>query len=146
LALQKLQPRRIRAASTQETIKTEFEPVKEWDEVTNEYNTEARVEQMGWTKLVARVKDDGDSAFIPSVYRIEPLKILKGAKEAVEVNRIVSYLEEFRMQARTDEAVCAEGNLEKVIAPRNSFYQIVLTYCPRYYEQVLKSSNRSRLF
>ena len=128
------------------TIKTEFEPVKEWDEITNEHNTKTRVEQMGWTKLVARVNDDGDAPFIPSRYRVEPLKVLEGAREVLEVSRIVSYLEEFRMQARTDEVIYVEGNLEKVVTPRNSFYQIVLTYCPRYYEQVLKSMNRSRLF
>ena len=128
------------------TIKTEFEPVKEWDEITNEHNTKTRVEQMGWTKLVARVNDDGDAPFIPSGYRVEPLKVLEGAREVLEVSRIVSYLEEFRMQASTDEVIYVEGNLEKVVTPRNSFYQIVLTYCPRYYEQVLKSTNRSRLF
>ena len=128
------------------TIKTEFEPVKEWDEITNEHNTKTRVEQMGWTKLVARVNDDGDAPFIPSRYRVEPLKVLEGAREVLEVSRIVSYLEEFRMQASTDEVIYVEGNLEKVVTPRNSFYQIVLTYCPRYYEQVLKSTNRSRLF
>ncbi|MCJ7767601.1 nucleotidyltransferase domain-containing protein [Candidatus Bathyarchaeota archaeon] len=128
------------------TIKTEFEPVKEWDEITNEHNTKTRVEQMGWTKLVARVNDDGDAPFIPSRYRVEPLKVLEGAREVLEVSRIVSYLEEFRMQASTDEVIYVEGNLEKVVTPRNSFYQIVLTYCPRYYEQVLKSTNSSRLF
>jgi predicted nucleotidyltransferase len=128
------------------TIKTEFEPVKEWDEITYEHNTKTRVEQMGWTKLVARVNDDEDAPFIPSGYHVEPLKVLEGAREVLEVSRIVSYLEEFRMQASTDEVIYVEGNLEKVVTPRNSFYQIVLTYCPRYYEQVLKSTNRSRLF
>lgn len=126
-------------------IKTEFEPVKEWDEITSEYNAKARVEQMGWTKLVARVNDDVDSAFVPSVYRIESLKVWEGAKEALEVSRIVSYLEEFRMQVSTDETIYVEGNLEKVASPRNSLQQIVLTYCPRYYEQVLKSTNCSKL-
>lgn len=127
------------------TIKTEFEPGKEWGEITNEYNTKTTVEQMGWTRLVARVDDDEDAPFIPSVYRIEPLKLLGGAKEALEVSRIVSYLEEFRMQASTDETIYIEGNLEKVASPRNNFQQIVLTYCPRYYEQVLKSTNCSKL-
>ena len=126
------------------TIKTEFEPVKECDEITNEYNTRTRVEHMGWTRLLARITDDEDAPFIPSVYRIEPLKVLEGAKEALEVSRIVSYLEEFRMQASTDETIYIEGNLEKVASPRKSFQQIVLTYCPRYYEQVLKSTNCSK--
>jgi ubiquinone/menaquinone biosynthesis C-methylase UbiE len=47
-------------------------------------------------------------------------------------------MEEFRQQAHKDEIVFVEGNLEEVISPDKSFHQITLTYCPRYYEQVLK--------
>jgi predicted nucleotidyltransferase len=88
--------------------------------------------------MTARIKEDGDAPFIPSVYGVEPLKVLKGRKDAAEATRIVSYVEEFRMQAREDEKVYVEGNLEEVIAPKGCFHQVVLTYCPRYYEQVLK--------
>jgi len=119
-------------------IKTEFEPVKNWEEINNEYDAETRVQQMGWTKIFARVIVDRDAPFIPSIYSIEPLKVLNGARDAVEVNRIISYVEEFRMQARKDETIYVEGNLEKVISPKENYYQVVLTYCPRYYEQVLK--------
>jgi predicted nucleotidyltransferase len=54
--------------------------------------------------------------------------------------RVFSYMEEFRQQARRDETVIVEGNLEEVQSPNpdDCFYQITLTYCPRYYEQVLK--------
>jgi hypothetical protein len=47
-------------------------------------------------------------------------------------------MEEFRLQAQKDEMICVEGNLEEVVSPKGSFHQITLTYCPRYYEQVLK--------
>jgi hypothetical protein len=47
-------------------------------------------------------------------------------------------MEEFRQQAQKDETVIVEGNLEKVASQKESFYQVTLTYCPRYYEQVLK--------
>jgi hypothetical protein len=43
------------------------------------------------------------------------------------------------MQARNDEKVYVEGNLEEVITPFDSFHEITLTYGPRYYEQVLKT-------
>ena len=122
------------------TIKTEFEPVKEWREISNEYDTEASIRQRGWTRMLARITEDTDAPFIPSVYGIEPFEILEGAREALEAKRIISYMEEFRLQARTDETVYVEGNLEQVETPRDSFYQIALTYCPRYYEQVLKVS------
>jgi predicted nucleotidyltransferase len=119
-------------------IKVEFEPVKDWKEIKNEYDSKIRIVQKGWVKMVARVTKDDDAPFIPSVYDIEPLEFLDGPKETNEVERIVSYIEEFRMQVHKDEAAYIEGNLEEVTTSKGSFYQIALTYCPRYYEQVLK--------
>jgi predicted nucleotidyltransferase len=119
-------------------IKTEFEPVKDWKEIVNEYHSETRIRQNGWVKLLAQVTEDMDAPFIPSIYGIQPLKVLHGTKYAAEANRIVSYVEEFRLQAQKDERVYVEGNLEEVVTAKGGFHQIVLTYCPRYYEQVLK--------
>jgi len=124
---------------TGRTIKTEFEPVKDWSEIKNEYDSKTRIIQEGWVKLTANVSDDKDAPFIPSVYAIEPLHVLSGAHSEIEAVRIVSYMEEFRLQAITDEKVYVEGNLEEVVTPEKSFHQITLTYCPRYYEQVLKT-------
>lgn len=121
-------------------VKTEFEPVKAWKEVHNEYDPETRILQQGWVKMLAQVKNDNDAPFIPSVYCIEPLKIFQGGKKAQQVERIVSYMEEFRMQAFRDETVYVEGNLEEVASKNGSFSQATLTYCPRYYEQVLKAT------
>lgn len=120
------------------TIKAEFEPVKDWSEISSEYNAKTQVLRKGWTKIEARVVDATDSAFIPSIYQIEPLALLKGRKEAFNSQRVVSYMEEFRLQAEKDEEIRVEGNLEEVISPKGNFHQITLTYCPRYYEQVLK--------
>jgi len=119
-------------------IKTEFEPVKDWKEINNEYDPKTRILRKDWVKMFARVTENSDAPFIPSIYGIEPLNILTGAKCSDDVRRIVSYLEEFRMQACKDEKVYVEGNLEEVITKEDSFHQIILTYCPEYYEQVLK--------
>jgi len=119
-------------------IKVEFEPVKEWEEIYNEYNDEVRIIKRGWIKAIARVKDSSESPFMPSIYKIELLKILEGPK-VYDVNRIISYVEEFRMQAEKDDLVLVEGNLEQVITQKSSFHQIILTYGPGYYEQVLKT-------
>jgi predicted nucleotidyltransferase len=119
-------------------IKTEFEPVKEWKEIVNEYHSETRIRQKGWVELLAHVTEDKDAPFIPSVYGIQPIEVLHGTKYAEEATRIVSYMEEFRLQAQKDERVHVEGNLEEVITPKGSLHQIALTYCPKYYEQVLK--------
>jgi len=118
-------------------IKTEFEPVKDWKEIQNEYNSNTRVTKRGWIKAVAQITNDLDAPFIPSIYQIEPTKLLKGAN-VDNLQRIISYVEEFRMQAKKDEKVYVEGNLEQVVSAKKTFHQIALTYGPRYYEQVLK--------
>jgi len=122
------------------TIKTEFEPVRRWEEIRNEYSEYAQIESKGWIKMLARITDDKDAAFMPSVYKIEPIKILS-RERAHDIKQIVSYVEEFRMQATRDEVVLVEGNLEQVSTPEGTFCQVALTYCPRYYEQTLKLQN-----
>jgi predicted nucleotidyltransferase len=119
-------------------IKTEFEPVKERKEIGDKNLFGTKIVRKGWVKLFAHIIDDQDAPFIPSVYGVKPLRVLHGTNGAAEVTRVVSYMEEFRMQAQKDEKVYVEGNLEKVETSKESFHQITLTYCPRYYEQVLK--------
>jgi len=123
-------------------IKTEFEPVKEWSEIHNEYDSRTRILKKGWVKAVARITDDCEASFMPSIYQVEINRILEGVK-VDDIQRIVSYVEEFRMQAERDEEVYVEGNLEQVITPAKTFHQITLTYGPRYYKQVLKVTRLS---
>jgi predicted nucleotidyltransferase len=120
------------------TIKAEFEPVKAWSEIKSEYDPKARIERKGWVKLKAHVTRGDEAPFIPSIYNITPLEVLDGTKDALKAKRVLSFMEEFRLQAQKDEVVIVEGNLEEVMLPKKSFHQITLTYCPRYYEQVLK--------
>jgi predicted nucleotidyltransferase len=120
------------------TIKTEFEPVKTWNEINNEYYSKIRIKPKGWTHILAKVTDDHESPSIPSVYAIEPQEICEGPREATETKRIISYMEEFRLQAKRGEIIDVRCNLEEVSTPTGNFFQIALTYCPRYYEQVLK--------
>lgn len=124
--------------ATGRTIKAEFEPVKAWNEIKSEYDDKTRIERKGWVKLKAKIKTDSEAPFIPSIYGIEPLEVLGGDQTALEAKRVYSFMEEFRLQARKDEQVIVEGNLEAVVSPKNPFYQVTLTYCPHYYEQVLK--------
>ena len=125
-------------AKSGRTIKAEFEPVKAWSEIQSEYDSAARIVRKDWVRIKARVTSDVEAPFIPSVYSIQPLEVLSGAKTALEAVRVVSYMEEFRQQAKKDETVIVEGSLEEVESPKGSWHQIALTYCPRYYEQVLK--------
>jgi predicted nucleotidyltransferase len=119
-------------------IKVEFEPVREWNEIYDEYGEDYRIAGEGWIKAKARVLNDEENAFMPSIYPIEILDILEGPR-ADEIRRVISFVEEFRMQAWRDEIIYVEGNLEKVSAKNKVFHQITLTYEPgRYYEQTLK--------
>jgi len=119
-------------------IKTEFEPVRDWREIGEQHFSGTKIVQKGWVRMFACITEDQDAAFIPSIYGIVPLKVLDGAIGADEAKRVVSYLEEFRMQVKKDEKVYVEGNLEQVTTLRGCFHQITLTYCPKYYKQVLK--------
>jgi len=118
-------------------VKAEFEPVKNWKEICNEYSPFTRIFHVGWIKAIVEITEDKDAPFIPSIYQIEVEDILEGP-EVDDIKRIFSYMEEFRMQAKQGEQVLVEGNIEKVVNGTNVFHQITLSYGPRYYEQTLK--------
>ncbi|MEJ2271369.1 MAG: hypothetical protein P8X91_02540, partial [Candidatus Bathyarchaeota archaeon] len=120
--------------------KAEFEPVKDWKENINTYNSSSRIFHVGWIEAIVKITDDVDAPFIPSIYKIEIKEILEGP-EIYEIKRIFSYMEEFRLQAKKGEIVLIEGNLEKIVNENKEFHQITLTYGPRYYEQTLKVIN-----
>lgn len=119
-------------------IKVEFEPVREWNEIYDEYGEVYRITNEGWIKAKARVLNDDENAFMPSIYQIEIMDILEGLR-VDNIRRVISFVEEFRMQAWKDEIIYVEGKLEKVEAKNEIFHQITLTYEPaRYYEQTLR--------
>ncbi len=120
------------------TIKAEFEPVKAWSEIQSEYDPRTCITRRGWVKLKACITSDDEAPFIPSIYGIEPIEVISGPREASEATRVFSFMEEFRQQAQKDEEVIVEGNLEEITLTAGTSYQVTLTYCPRYYEQVLK--------
>lgn len=119
-------------------IKTEFEPVKEWNEIRNEYFDIIRIKRLGWIRATVRVIDDSEASFMPAAYLVETLNFSTNAAKVESIKRVISYVEEFRMQAFKDEVVYIEGNLEEVTTHKEVFHQITLTRCPRYYEQVMK--------
>jgi len=121
-------------------IKIEFEPVKAYDEIFNEYTQEIRIVREGWIRAKVKIVDDSEAFFMPSIYQVELEKVLEGC-EVNDVRRILSYVEEFRMQCRKSEVALVEGNLEKVSIKNETFRQITLSYGPRYYEQALYTLN-----
>ncbi|MFX1298919.1 MAG: hypothetical protein ACFFD2_29175, partial [Promethearchaeota archaeon] len=127
----------IRSKKISRPVKIEFEPVKNWGEINNEYPEQVKIDRIGWIKAIAEVTDDRNAFFIESLYKIEILDILKGPK-IYDIPRILSFVEEFRGQVQRDEKILVEGNLERVTLSNNEFYQIALSYGPRYYDQTLK--------
>ncbi len=117
-------------------IKVEFEPVLSYPEIKNEYNELRRIENLGWIEAEGWILDDDHGSFMPSIFTFE--LDLSSRPDIQDIHRIISYVEEYRMQVNKGEKISVKGYVEKVTALRNHFYQITLTYAPRYYEQVLK--------
>lgn len=117
-------------------IKVEFEPVLNYSEIANEYNEIIQIENLGWIEAEGLILDDEFGSFMPSIYAFE--LVASNRSDIKDVHRITSYVEEYRMQVKKDEKIRVNGYVEKVTALRNQFYQITLTYAPRYYEQLIK--------
>jgi predicted nucleotidyltransferase len=123
----------------QRSIKIEFEPVKSMTEIVNEYDAETKVEWLGWIQATGRIIKDSEGLYIPSIYEVEVDQVDNSWNHDLNIKRIISYVEEFRMQLRNDEKFYVAGNLEKISCQRKTYHQITLTYGPRYYDQVLKT-------
>ncbi|MEM2534702.1 MAG: hypothetical protein QXD12_02740 [Candidatus Nezhaarchaeales archaeon] len=119
-------------------VQFEFEPILRWDEVVNEYDKLVNVECLGFVEAIVRVVDDRYAPFMPSKYEIEVVEVRGSQLFRIEPIRIVSYVEEFRMQLTKDEHGLVAGWLEEVQTKSSTFQQIVLTRRERYYNQVLK--------
>lgn len=117
-------------------VKVELEPLKAYGEALNEYALDLEIAREGWIRAEGRVIGDRGAPYMPSVYEVELDRVLEGPRYA-NVVRIVSYVEEFRMQAQAGERVYMEGWLERVLRPGRTFHQVTLTYGPKYYEQAL---------
>ncbi|NVM29908.1 MAG: hypothetical protein HWN65_13775 [Candidatus Helarchaeota archaeon] len=127
----------IRSKRMKRPVKIEFEPVKNWGEIQNEYPNQVQIERVGWIKAIARVLDDRDAFNMESIYEIEILEVIEGVK-VDDIIRILSFIEEFRGQVQKDEKILVEGNVERVVLKNSKFHQITLSYGPRYYDQTLK--------
>ncbi|UCD44427.1 MAG: nucleotidyltransferase domain-containing protein [Candidatus Bathyarchaeota archaeon] len=119
-------------------VNVEFEPVRRWDEVNNEYGITERIEPFGRVEARAEVLSDEEGGFMPSVYSVR-VKEVSGDVDPRDVRRVVSYVKEFRMQLEAGETALIRGNLERVVTRDEEFHQIALSYGPDYFDQVLKA-------
>jgi predicted nucleotidyltransferase len=119
-------------------VKVEFEPVRRWDEVTNAYGAINRITSLGRVEATGEILAGDEGGFMPSVYPVRLLEISNDI-DCGDVLRIVSYVEEFRLQLKAGETALIRGNLERVERKDRVFHQITLSYGEDYYDQVLKS-------
>ena len=120
-------------------VKIEFEPVRRWDEIRNEYDETRKIEKIGRIEATVKVISDEDSGFMPSVYLVEPLRTDPNVANGVE--RVVSYMEEFRLQLEAGEVAQVSGILEKVETRNRYFNQITLSQGKGYFDQIIKLIN-----
>ncbi len=121
-------------------VKIEFEPVRRWDEITNEYTETLSIRDLGRVEAVGEVISGDEGGFMPSIYPVR-LEEIDGDIDPGEISRVVSYVEEFRLQVETGEHIVVRGNLEEVETRNRSFHQITLSYGREYFDQILKPTD-----
>lgn len=120
-------------------VKIEFEPVRRWNEIGNEYDEILKIEKLGRVEATVKIISDDDSGFMPSIYLVEPLRTDPNVADGVE--RVVSYVEEFRLQVETGEIAQVSGRLERVETKNRCFNQITLSQGDGYFDQIIKLTN-----
>jgi len=118
-------------------VKVEFEPVRKWSEVKNEYVDTSRIVNMGRVESTGEVITGEEGGFMPSMYKVR-LDRIDARVDPGDIERVVSYVEEFRLQAFKGERVLIRGNLERVEAKGGGFHQITLSYGEDYFDQVIR--------
>jgi uncharacterized protein len=86
--------------------------VKDLNEISEQYGS-IIYKPEGNARIKATVVDDSESLFTPCSYKLANVNILEGPKVA-HIEEIVSFRGRFCEQAKSGEAVIAEGKLERV--------------------------------
>lgn len=86
--------------------------VKDLNEISEQYGT-IIYKPEGRARIKATITDDSEAIFTPCSYKLANVEILEGTK-VEPIEEIVSFRGRFCEQARSGEAVIAEGKLERV--------------------------------
>ncbi len=100
--------------------------VKDWAETCERYG-DVFYKNVGYAKISATVADDSEALFTPCMYVVEDAKVIEGSRFE-PVLEIVSFRGRFCEQARTGEAVMAQGKVEKVHDTRSNreYYRMII--------------------
>jgi predicted nucleotidyltransferase len=91
--------------------------VKDWNENREEYGT-VQYNNVGYARIKAEITDDSEAIFTPCSYKIKKTEFLKGAHFPVE--EITSFRGRFCEQAKVNEAVLAQGKVERLADSRRN--------------------------
>jgi uncharacterized protein len=107
--------------------------VKDWSEIGEAYG-DVYFRNMGYAKITATVANDSEALFTPCTYRLENVQVVEGPvlEPIVEV---VSFRGRFCRQAKTGEAIVAQGKIEHVKDTRSTreVYRLILGNKPQDY-------------
>jgi len=107
--------------------------VKDWSEINEEYG-DVCFRNMGYSKITAQVVDDSEALFTPCTYRLENVKVVDGPF-LEPIAEVVSFRGRFCEQAKTGEAIVAQGKVEHVNDTRSNhkYYRLILGNKPQDY-------------
>jgi predicted nucleotidyltransferase len=100
--------------------------VKNWNETSEQYG-DVHYKDCGYAKITATVADDAEALFTPCTYKLENVQVVDGAK-LEPIQEIASFRGRFCEQARTGEAITAQGKVERVTDARTEreHYRLIL--------------------
>jgi len=106
--------------------------VKDRSETCTEYGA-IRYKNVGYTRIRAVIDDDLEAIFTPCSYKIKNVEILEGARFQIE--EVASFRGRFCEQARTGEAIIAQGKVERVTDSRQGrqYFRLLLGNRPSDY-------------
>jgi len=104
--------------------------VKNWNETSEQYG-DVRYKDCGYAKITSTVADDSEALFTPCTYKLENTQVVDGAK-LEPIREIASFRGRFCEQARTGEAIIAQGKVERVTNTQTSreHYRLILGNMP----------------
>jgi len=100
--------------------------VKDWSRVKEKYG-DVCYKNSGYAKITATVADDSEALFTPCTYRIEDCKVIDGL-EVEPILEIVSFRGRFCQQAKTGEAIVAQGKVERATDTKQNceYFRMIL--------------------
>ncbi|MEM2102318.1 MAG: nucleotidyltransferase domain-containing protein [Candidatus Bathyarchaeia archaeon] len=102
-------------------------PAKVESEMAEKYGDKSYRPE-GEVTIEATVINDGESMFLPCVYKVNNVKIIEGKQTSTEIEEVVSYESLYDSLAETGEKILVKGKLEHVTDYRKGrkYYRVLV--------------------